>query len=52
MGEAIEPDNDQGLATANVSEQPCRHRAAAVGAGGMLFQYFSAAGSPPLLSGA
>ena len=42
--QTIEPDHDQGFARADLVQQPCQHRPAAIGAGGVLFEDRGAAG--------
>jgi len=37
-GEAIQPNHNQGLPAADVAQQACQHRPAAVSAGGVLFE--------------
>ena len=37
-GEAIQPNHNQGLAAADVAQQACQHRPAAVSAGCVLFE--------------
>ena len=43
-GEAIEPDDDQGIAAADVAEEAGEHWAGAIGAGGVLLEDFVASG--------